>query len=70
MVKKKNDWLGPVLMVAGFLTTLGGFIKYASDNPEGAGRFLGAYEKARKPRTKVVTKHEGLFSTYTTVRYE
>ena len=58
------------MIFSGILTTIAGFIKYASDDPEGAGKLLGAYEKASKPKTKVVTKHEGLFSSWTTVRYE
>ena len=67
---KKKSLVGPVLIVGGTIAVIVGFIRYALDNPEGAGKLLGAYEKATRPRTKVVTKHDGILSSWTEVRYE
>lgn len=64
--KKKGSWVGPTCMLGGAILWVIGLFKYASDDPEGAGRVARAF----KPRTKVVTRHEGLLSSWTTVRYE
>jgi len=64
---KKN--CGIALLVIGGISMVVGFIMYASGDPEGAGEFLGAVEKARKPRTKVVRRRNGLFGSYTETVY-
>lgn len=60
-------WLGMGLSA---LFGLGCFCYIAKKNPEAAGKFAGAYKRASTPKKKIVEKHEGLFSTYTRVRYE
>ena len=63
MKDKTNKNCGIALLI------IGGISMYASGDPEGAGTFLGAVERARRPRTRIVRRRNGLFGSYTETVY-
>ena len=64
---KKN--CGIALLAIGGISVVIGFILYVSGDPESAGEFFGAIEKARQPKTRVTRRRRDIFGSYTETVY-
>ena len=65
---KKTGW-GVALMVLSAVTFITGFSLFAVGSPEAAGTFVGAAQKASRPRRRVTRRYYGIFGPYTEVEY-